>query len=172
MTQGVLISCWTLLAELVSATNDRDKVYGILGLLPHPVSSKVNPDYHLTVNSVFTDFAKIWITVTDNLDSVFAWSSPFRRVPGPSWAPDWTTMFRRNHVQFPKRCHASGQSDPQYGFSDDSQSLICKGFRVDVIDGLSSNKMSGNDSNADTPDAPTGSEVVDPTFRTSRRRPF
>jgi hypothetical protein len=136
-----------------------------LGLFRPAISSKISPNYDSdnTTNKVYTDFACTMIDITKSLDDVFAWSNSIRELPGPSWAPDWTSPFHRNHVRFLKRRCASGQSEPQYRFSDDRQLLICNGLKVDTIDGLSN-------TNYQIPGvvgAVAESNIVQPSFQTS-----
>lgn len=51
----------------------------------------------------------------------------------PSWVPDWSKDY---HVRLPAY-KASGDEFPDVNFSDDGQSLLCKGVHIGVIDGLS-----------------------------------
>jgi hypothetical protein len=43
------------------ATNERDRVYGLLGLLPADVTLLISPDYQQGVDHAFRQFATSWI---------------------------------------------------------------------------------------------------------------
>lgn len=46
------------------ATNPRDKVYGLLGLMDASVSARLTPDYTLSTSEVYKSFAKTFITAS------------------------------------------------------------------------------------------------------------
>ena len=46
------------------ATDPRDKIYGLLGMMETSVSDRIVPDYNATLVQVFTDFAKAFITAS------------------------------------------------------------------------------------------------------------
>ena len=47
-----------------TATDPRDKVYGLLGLMPPEVAAAVEPDYEKTIPEVYLSFAKAWVTTS------------------------------------------------------------------------------------------------------------
>ncbi len=61
------------------ATDPRDKVYGLLGVMETSVSDRIVPDYNATLVQVFTDFAKAFITASRSCflpKAQSTWSSP------------------------------------------------------------------------------------------------
>lgn len=59
------------MAQYSRATDARDKVYGLLGLLPTELATKIDridQNYTLSTRQVFLDFAKAIIEVTGELD--------------------------------------------------------------------------------------------------------
>ncbi len=116
------------------ATDPRDKIYGILGLLSDEILP-VQPDYNRTVSQVY-------------MDAVFSDSEPknqlkFLCMRGlesfrsswtlelPSWVPDFT---RDHHLSSMVRFNASGDSVADYHFSPDSGLLQCLGLTCDEIE--------------------------------------
>ncbi|ETS77422.1 hypothetical protein PFICI_11296 [Pestalotiopsis fici W106-1] len=73
------------------ATNPRDKVFALLGLLPNRCIGQVEADYTLTVEELYTKVAL-------ELASSYDWSDVLVRAGAcqrtisalPSWAPDWS----------------------------------------------------------------------------------
>ncbi|CAN9374413.1 unnamed protein product [Alternaria alternata] len=58
------------LVRRADATDKRDKVYSILGLLDPAVSADIVPDYELTEQQVFTNFTKAIIKHSGSLDQI------------------------------------------------------------------------------------------------------
>ena len=56
--------CMLDLGRKSLATDPRDKIYGLLGLMPAPVSDQIFPDYRASLAKVFTDFAKAFIVAS------------------------------------------------------------------------------------------------------------
>jgi len=53
--------CLLDLARKSDATDQRDKVYGMLGLMEPAVSTQIDPDYNLPVEEVYVSFAQKYI---------------------------------------------------------------------------------------------------------------
>ncbi|RDW58421.1 hypothetical protein BP5796_12351 [Coleophoma crateriformis] len=90
-------SLWTLLMEcglLFDATNPRDKIYSLLGMASDANDGQLpKPDYRLTVETVFEQFARYFIEKGMGLDVIAMAgqerSSQLQEMP--SWVPDFTT---------------------------------------------------------------------------------
>lgn len=71
------------------ATDGRDKIYGMLGLISDDSLLEITPNYEASVVDVYTSFAA-------QLIEVHGWLLPLHlqlehSIPGlPSWVPDWT----------------------------------------------------------------------------------
>ncbi|KAH6719478.1 heterokaryon incompatibility protein-domain-containing protein [Leptodontidium sp. MPI-SDFR-AT-0119] len=89
------------LTLIASATDPRDKVYGMMGLLPAALASRVDREdknYEFTTREVFVNFVKAVIEVTGDLDVIYAshlQQSTLSTLPLPTWATDWTLMNAR-----------------------------------------------------------------------------
>ena len=134
------------LTALHVATDWRDKVYGVLGLLePAEGTASISPDYAKTYEEVCMDVTLHLIESESSLDIlVEAWP---RCLKGPSWARDFASGFRypasllqrdeTNYLMPPQemgntlRCCANKESKPQY--RTDGSSLLLSGFRIDKI---------------------------------------
>ncbi|KAK3316604.1 heterokaryon incompatibility protein-domain-containing protein [Apodospora peruviana] len=70
----------------------KDKIYGMLGLVPPEQRHLVEVDYGASLTKVFTGFAGAMIQSTQRLDIIcFTRHSPVYERPDrlPSWVPDW-----------------------------------------------------------------------------------
>jgi hypothetical protein len=71
------------------ATNPRDHIYGVLGLISSKSSEVIIPHYALDVEKIFTSTAATMLQSTTNLDCLGPRKA--RNLPRlPSWVPDWT----------------------------------------------------------------------------------
>jgi hypothetical protein len=66
------------------ATDPRDKIYGILGILPAQFASRIKPDYSLSVGDVYRSFALAYFEHFQRLDILV-----HRARVTPSWITDW-----------------------------------------------------------------------------------
>lgn len=69
------------------ASDPRDKLYALLGLVAEQNPGSIIADYGKPVQSVFTDFATAYL-LSSRLD-IFAGVSSQRMAGLPSWVPDW-----------------------------------------------------------------------------------
>jgi hypothetical protein len=128
------------LARQAAATDERDKIYGILGLLPESISSKIIPDYSqsISVQQVFMEMTKAIIQATGTLEQIIYGA---KSVPPtwPSWVPDLRLPFPRQHVRHLRESRSSQNSRAEFSFLDGPGTeniLACKGFKVDIVDGI------------------------------------
>ncbi|KAL1889267.1 hypothetical protein Sste5346_009022 [Sporothrix stenoceras] len=86
------------------ATNERDKVYGLLGAVPEDVQKHIVPDYSITIKDVYTKAAEYIINGTKRLDIVgSAFHFPVHITPMglPSWVPDWSHISPMTPINWP-----------------------------------------------------------------------
>jgi hypothetical protein len=126
------------LCRKARVTDPKDKVYGILGLLPSTIASSITPDYKLPHAEVFCQFAKTLLQENNRLEAILSWCRFDENSSIPSWIPDWTTPFSRNHIQWLKRRKVAGSSTALYSISADNRYLTCRGFIFDKIHSSSS----------------------------------
>jgi hypothetical protein len=55
------------LSRKSQTADPRDKIYGLLGLLPLEVFNTIQPDYNLEVSEVYISFAKAWIFASKHI---------------------------------------------------------------------------------------------------------
>jgi hypothetical protein len=69
-------------AVLAQCSDSRDKVYGVLGLLPPALAEAITPRYDRSNLDVYRDAFRVCIERSGSLDLL--------TMVGPSWKPDWS----------------------------------------------------------------------------------
>jgi hypothetical protein len=113
------------LGRKANVTDARDKIYGLLGLMPSKLSTKISPEYsdHHSEEEVFCEFAWTMPNEFKRLDFLTSRCAYRHNSTLPSWVPDWTTEFSRNLITSLKRRQESGSLPYWYG--DESDLLSC-----------------------------------------------
>ncbi len=125
--------------ERLNATDPRDKVYAILGLLPPNAHGVPPPDYTKSVEILYCEVAKSILLNDKSLAIVnfaAARDSDNDSIELPSWVPDWTRLstpheFTTN-LEGPRQDTAI-QLDKVIRFSNDNRILYCKGLIIDHV---------------------------------------
>ncbi|PVH91329.1 HET-domain-containing protein [Periconia macrospinosa] len=95
------------------ATDKKDKVYGILGLLDPAIFKGITADYALRERDVYTKLMISIVTTKKRLEQIV-----FGGIPAveswPSWVPDWRLPFERNHVRYLRSRRASGNEPAKF----------------------------------------------------------
>ena len=120
------------------ATNDRDKIYAILGLASGVDGLGLKPDYTKDVSVVYTELAKSFIERDRNLDILSAVENHRYRLRTrlPFWVPDWeahppSSPFS-THRDFTSM-RASGNSDSLCRFEHHAKCLVARGRVIDSV---------------------------------------
>ncbi|KLU81109.1 hypothetical protein MAPG_00204 [Magnaporthiopsis poae ATCC 64411] len=103
------------------ATDDRDKVYAVLGLADPQVYG-LKADYRLGTTDIYISTARAIIETTKRLQILSAGQNPERANGLPSWVPDLTSPWRAQ--PFPMR---TVYGDADTSFSEDGRILKAKG---------------------------------------------
>jgi hypothetical protein len=125
------------LVRRADATDKRDKVYSILGLLDPAVSAEIVPNYKLSVQQIFTEFTKAVINYSGSLDQIVFGGIPTQE-GWPSWVPDQRLPFVRHHIRYLRSRQANGTLTASIRFCEQGRNrelLICSGIQVDTVDG-------------------------------------
>ncbi|KAK6394884.1 hypothetical protein LTR65_001072 [Meristemomyces frigidus] len=80
-----------------NATNARDYVYGLLGLLPPAVAASIKPDYSASVHLIYEDFAVKLMLRTKSLGMLRLCGRQHRCSDLPSWVPDFRRLSHRGY---------------------------------------------------------------------------
>jgi hypothetical protein len=125
------------------ASDNRDKIYAILGLSSDSYQIMESPDYSLTVEEVYKQFAVRFVSKYQSLEFLsFAGLPVFPRRSGtalPSWIPDWSRRkcaTLNSTIRPATLTNAAREYQAQAEFSADREKLTARGICVDVVDGL------------------------------------
>ena len=117
-------------------SDPRDKIYSLLALMAEPLADLIQPDYTETVENIYRSFALDTIKATASLD-VIRHSGLETTSSLPSWAPDWVVEPENSALTIDDNAFAaSGSSLASVRVLVDPQSISCKGFIIDHLDGL------------------------------------
>jgi hypothetical protein len=125
-----------------SASDPRDKVYGLLGLVDEN-SEECIPDYKKNVIQVYTDVVVSYIQATNKFASIYFEGIGIlheNRIPGlPSWVPDFSNITDRSYrihtLVEPGMPEFSSAEDTtaKVTFSEDFKLLTAVGTIVDEV---------------------------------------
>ncbi|KAF2710666.1 hypothetical protein K504DRAFT_465738 [Pleomassaria siparia CBS 279.74] len=118
-------------------SDPRDKVYGILGVLPQTVRSEFPVDLSLSVREVYIDVVDYLLSTTEYLD-VICESIHFpvhtNSANLPTWAPDWSHSPQTAALGSIYDFSASGTTRAEYRFVDERRNkLEISAIYVDTI---------------------------------------
>jgi hypothetical protein len=126
-----------------NASDDRDKIYGVMALTADGHEARIQPDYELPVEKVFEEFALSLIKNTRRLD-VFTHIVPNRRrtLNVPSYVPDWTIPLDVSSIlTWSTRVNATDQynacNDTNLAIAVESGAMTVRGVLVDHIERMS-----------------------------------
>lgn len=114
------------------ATDPRDKVYGLYGVLQHIGVELSPPDYSKTKDEVFWDFTREACLITQSLSLLKLANGSSSCSTTPSWVPDYSGQFRMGDGLLGGK--PSGDSDTVFHFSNDGRTLYTTGILVDLIE--------------------------------------
>ncbi|KAI8624574.1 heterokaryon incompatibility protein-domain-containing protein [Xylariaceae sp. FL1651] len=105
------------------ASEPRDKVFGILGILSDSIQKNFPLNYYASVRKIYTDVVKFVLDNTGRLDILceaiyFPLHTSSTRAKLPSWAPDWSHIPQVAALGFSYDFLASGHTKAEYTFMD------------------------------------------------------
>ncbi|RMJ11523.1 hypothetical protein CDV36_008807 [Fusarium kuroshium] len=122
-------------------TDPRDKVYGLLGLLPPEFRQKITPDYDAPVAKVYTDTALVLIEHTKRLDLLGVWNP--EKSPNTD-CPSWVLDFREpepvrkplshQYCTLNSACHVRFQPPDELRVTGIKIAELEDGFRMPPVD--------------------------------------
>ena len=71
------------------ATDPRDKIFSLLGMMGDKLSTYLIPDYSKSVSEVYANVAFHFIEQSESLDPICGWQTLDRQEQLPSWTPDY-----------------------------------------------------------------------------------
>ncbi|CVK94079.1 related to heterokaryon incompatibility protein het-6 [Fusarium mangiferae] len=119
------------------ASDPRDKLYGILGVLSASIREEFRADYNLSVKDVYTEIVDFLLKTTEKLDIICeAIHFPVHTSTAnlPTFVPDWSHIPQTSAMGFKYNFSASGSSKAICRFRDERLSkLEISGLEIDVV---------------------------------------
>ncbi|OHF00493.1 heterokaryon incompatibility protein [Colletotrichum orchidophilum] len=122
-----------MIGRMAGSLDLRDRLYGLMGMIPEYVAKHIEPDYTRSVEDVFSDFASALITGFESFDIVLTGTTE-STLTLPSWVPDLTSPW--DPYLWGTDCNASWGQKADFRLEKDGKVLITRGYLVDVVDGL------------------------------------
>jgi hypothetical protein len=114
------------------ASDPRDKVYGLMGLVDGDYHHSIDVEYSRTTVQVYTDLARYEILTSGRLD-IIAWVNNEPLPGSPSWVPNWKAFEEFVGMSRPLPSdmagldfEAAGNTCAEYSFDADGQVLTVK----------------------------------------------
>ena len=135
------------------ASDPRDKLFALSGLVTGTQSKAGKPDYSISVDEAYIRFVSAIIESEQTLDilghcqgtirSLQSWSS-FKTIPSslipkrtlPSWTPDWTLGLEATPFEKKRIYKASNNYPPSIGLAEDLRTLLVRGTAFDTVSDL------------------------------------
>jgi hypothetical protein len=127
----VLRACRRKLSE-----NPRDKIFGVLGILPSDIRERLHVSYDTSVKSLYLEVAQLIVCSTHRLDVMreaihFPVQVSFTDLP--TWCPNWAQI-PENSALSSDDFSAASDRDAEYEFKDESRKLEISAIELDIID--------------------------------------
>ncbi|KAF5568274.1 heterokaryon incompatibility het-6 [Fusarium napiforme] len=119
------------------ASDPRDKLYGILGVLPASIREEFRADYNLSVKDVYTEIVDFLLKTTEKVDIIcetihFPVHTSTANLP--TFVPDWSHVPQTSAMGFKYNFAASGASKAICMFRDERlNKLEISGLEIDVV---------------------------------------
>ncbi|KAH7359911.1 heterokaryon incompatibility protein-domain-containing protein [Pyrenochaeta sp. MPI-SDFR-AT-0127] len=126
----VLRACRKKLSE-----NPRDKIFGMLGMLPEETRKDLPADYDQSVKALYIDVADLIISSTRRLDVIReAIHFPLHVSTAglPSWCPEWSHIPEISALR-EQTFSAAGGTDARYEFHDNERKLEFSAIELGAI---------------------------------------
>ncbi|KAE9378931.1 HET-domain-containing protein [Stipitochalara longipes BDJ] len=139
--------------SLREASDPRDLIYGILGIVNVKASIEIGVDYSNSVARVYRDFAKLVILDSKRLDILLLVHNDGSNMEGlPSWVPDWSKALKR-HMHLHRRSmlinrglwDADRLRTPQCSFAGEDRFVVIAGLNIGCISRTRASAYKGED---------------------------
>jgi hypothetical protein len=125
------------------ATDPRDKIYSLRGIVNKKIAHSIQVDYNKSVEDVYTSFSKKILSIRPDLQILSAVIHAHKAISGlqlPSYVPDWTLPkygggILQRYYRFKPEClfRAAGSTPTGITTSESSDVISIEGIRLDTI---------------------------------------
>lgn len=121
------------------ASDPKDRLYGILGILPDEIRSKLRVNYLLPVKQIYIDVVEVLLE-SGNMDVIcesIHFPHHINNEDLPSWVPDWSyDPMARSLASLPLLFSAGSRKSPYFSFDGETLTrsrLLIAGVRIGTI---------------------------------------
>lgn len=125
------------------ASDPKDRVYGILGILPQEIRNKLEVNYQLSIKQIYIDVVQILLD-SGHMDVIcesIHFPPQISNANLPSWVPDWSyDPMARSLASLPLSFSAGSREPPSFQFYKERlapptrSKLLIAGVRIGTID--------------------------------------
>lgn len=128
-------------SRFCDATDQRDKVYSMLGLAD-PEIYRLRPDYHLSLSEVLKSAARAILPQKKGLRLLGTCQNSERRHGLPSWVPNLVDSWKYRPLEPDDAKHFLSTAESSVEFEEDT--MLAKGFIFDTVTMLCEAAVPGN----------------------------
>jgi hypothetical protein len=124
------------LCRMKLASEPRDKVYGVLGILHEDVRYDFPPNYSASLKEVYTDVVDFLLHTTERLDVMCeAIYFPLHKSSAnlPSWVPDWSHIPQTGSLGLARRFSAAADTKAKFKLSNRRNKLEIWALELDQV---------------------------------------
>jgi hypothetical protein len=121
------------LVRKARATDPRDMVYGMLGLLLKNIAAQIQPDYTKSGEKVFMEIAIAILSQCQRLGELLSWCVFNEASTAPSWVPDWQTTQKRRVIRKIREWKAGGEDLAEWSLCKHGRGLSVKAVRMGQV---------------------------------------
>jgi hypothetical protein len=152
---------WFYVGAYAETTDPRDRIYGLLGLLPNNISSRIHPNYSVSELEVYRSFSKTLFEASSSFDDIFrgtdatdaantSWTIALRDFSSNRVINGQADKFSNNYTKLLEHSRTALSKvlkkldgneqyavEVPYRFSKDGLTLTVLAIQVDTVAGIS-----------------------------------
>lgn len=136
--QGEMDIAWLMrMGQVARVTDNRDRIYGLLGLMGDTMSQNIIPNYNLRTHEIYALFTKSFVYTKKSLEILRLAGYDEDSVSGNTWVPSFHRRASSNPFNPPHSKSSASRDIPCVVDLSRLDGLIeCRGISFDVVDGV------------------------------------
>jgi hypothetical protein len=136
--RGEMDIVWLMrMGQVAKVGDDRDRVYGLLGLMGEKISLNIIPDYSLRAKETYAAFTKSFVHIKQSLEILRLAGLTGNPASWNTWIPSFHRQGSTNPFDPPKSKSSASRYIPcVVDLSRLDGTLACRGISFDIVDGV------------------------------------
>jgi hypothetical protein len=136
--RGEMDIVWLMrMGQVAKVGDDRDRVYGLLGLMGEKMSLNIIPDYNLRAKETYAAFTKSFVHTKQSLEILRLAGLTGNPASWNTWVPSFHRQGSTNPFDPPKSKSSASRDIPcVVDLSRLDGALTCRGISFDIVDGV------------------------------------